>query len=507
MQLTMRTRLAVAFALLIAIVVLTGLFSLSRLARLNATMREIIRIDDVEMSLANETEKLSLQNSVLTVETMITRDPDKLAVMAREIAANSQSIARNLKVLKDSLQTEDSRNAFLALMSRRDAYTEARKVAEKLLADGKRDAALDTALSRMMPALSQYRQAWSHFGEVLHREAANAAAFADHEYVLTLTVIAVAIALGVLMSIAVSISMTRAVTRPIADTARAAEEIAAGNLQIAFPVVRRDEFGRLQQAMKVMAGQLQTVVEHIRASTEALAAAAMQLSASSQNLSERTSAQAASVEETTVTLHEISASIRENAESSQQLQQMSHDRGRDAELSSAAVQASVSAMSDIASRISIVQDIAFQTNLLALNAAIQAASSGEQGRGFGVVAAEVRKLAERSGTAAKEIMRLTTTSMNISGRSEELLRELVPAISRTADLAREVAMASAQQAGSVVQISRAMSTIENLTQGNAAAAEQLSSTSEELSSQTTALRELVGFFRTAGTASSTRATS
>jgi methyl-accepting chemotaxis protein len=167
----------------------------------------------------------------------------------------------------------------------------------------------------------------------------------------------------------------------------------------------------------------------------------------------------------------------------------------EAEESGAAVADTVTAMRLIADKISIVEELAYQTNLLALNAAIEAARAGEHGRGFAVVAAEVRRLAERSQVAAKEISGLTTSSVRTAERSGALLTELVPAIRKTVGLAAEVAAASREQSVSVEQISSSFTLLEQVTKKTAMAAEELSSTAEEVSARSEALRQLVGFFR------------
>jgi methyl-accepting chemotaxis protein len=146
------------------------------------------------------------------------------------------------------------------------------------------------------------------------------------------------------------------------------------------------------------------------------------------------------------------------------------------------------AMQAIAEKVSIVEEIAYQTNLLALNAAIEAARAGEHGRGFAVVATEVRKLAERSQAAAKEIGGLATSSVRLAERSEALLEQLVPSIRKTTDLVQEVAAASAEQSAGVAQINRALSQVDHVTQRNASSAEELSSTAEEMASQADAMR-------------------
>jgi methyl-accepting chemotaxis protein len=280
-----------------------------------------------------------------------------------------------------------------------------------------------------------------------------------------------------------------------------AERVAEGDLT-AFGDSRagssRDEVGQLQASLDRMAGKLVEVTGQVRTAATALAGAAGQVSASAQSMSSGTSEQAASVEETSSSLEEMTASITANAEHSRQMEQIALKGAHDAERAGEVVVETTGQMKTIAEKISIIQEIAHQTNLLSLNAAIEAARAGEHGRGFAVVATEVRRLAERSQVAAKDISALARTSVTAAEHSAQVLADLVPSIRKTAELVQEVTATSAEQASGVAQINKAMAQVDQVTQRNAAGAEELSSTSEEMSSQAVALEELMAFFRLGG---------
>src|SRR5579862_5286050 len=269
-----------------------------------------------------------------------------------------------------------------------------------------------------------------------------------------------------------------------------------GDLTKRMDAVSNDEIGKMAKSLNVFCEKLEKIIIEVKGGTGSISSAAQQVAASSSSLSQGTSEQAASVEETTSSLEEMSASIAQNSENSRLMEQVASKGAREAEESGKAVNQTVEAMKSITQKIEIIDEIAYQTNLLALNAAIEAARAGEHGKGFAVVATEVRKLAERSQVAAKEISTLALDSVKVAEHSGKLLEELVPSIKKTADLVQEVTAASREQSTGVNQINKAMSQVDQVTQRNASSAEELSSTAEEMASQSEALAQLVGFFKT-----------
>jgi len=292
--------------------------------------------------------------------------------------------------------------------------------------------------------------------------------------------------------------IAKTVTRSLLEAMRVADELSRGNLTAGVEVYSTDETGQMLQALKDMSERLSQTLGEVKNSAGALASASAQVSASAASLSQGTSEQAASIEETTSSLEQMSASINQNSDNSRQMEQVASKGAREAEESGKAVKQTVDAMKSITDKIEIIDEIAYQTNLLALNAAIEAARAGEHGRGFAVVATEVRKLAERSQTAAKEITRLATDSVKVAERSGKLLDELVPSIRKTADLVQEVSSASREQSAGVNQINKAMAQVDQVTQRNASSSEELSSTAEEMAAQSEALEQLMSFFKTGG---------
>ena len=280
------------------------------------------------------------------------------------------------------------------------------------------------------------------------------------------------------------------------DTARALSALAEGDLTHRITRDYAGLFGQVKTSANSTADNLTQVIGEVRAASDALSGAAGQVSATAQALSQAASEQAASVEQTTASIDVMSASIAQNSDNARVTDGMATKTNKEASEGGTAVGQTVSAMKQIASKIGIIDDIAYQTNLLALNAAIEAARAGEHGKGFAVVAAEVRKLAERSQLAAREIGDLAGSSVATAERAGKLLDEIVPSIQKTSELVQEIAAASSEQSESVVQIGGAMGQLSKATQQNASASEELAATSEELSGQAEQLQQSIAFFKT-----------
>ncbi|MTW20959.1 HAMP domain-containing methyl-accepting chemotaxis protein [Allochromatium palmeri] len=276
----------------------------------------------------------------------------------------------------------------------------------------------------------------------------------------------------------------------IADVTK---QVAAGNLAIDFD---QTNLRGVYKDMYGMVERLRQIVGEVRVGADNLSSASSEVSSTAQALSQGATEQAASVEETTASIEQLNASVQQNTENARVTNGIAKSSAEEARRGGEAVTRTVSAMKEIASKIGLIEDIAYKTNLLALNAAIEAARAGEHGKGFTVVAAEVRKLAENSGVTAQEINQLATSSVSIAEEAGKLLEQMVPNIVKTADLVEEITAASGEQAAGIGQINEAMSQLDKATQQNASSSEELAATAEELSGQAGQLQETMSFFRT-----------
>jgi len=294
----------------------------------------------------------------------------------------------------------------------------------------------------------------------------------------------------------IAIYISRKITEPLMKGIEFTKIMAKGDLTAALDVNQKDEIGILAFNLQTMNNRIREIITYITSTAENLASASLELSSTSQLVSQGASEQAASAEEVSAAIEEMAANIQQNKENARQTEGIAIKAEADIYQGSEKVLKTVDAIREISSKISIIGDIAFQTNILALNAAVEAARAGEHGRGFGVVANEVGKLAERSKLAATEIDQLTKTSVFNAEDAGKLMKEIVPDIQKTSRLIQEISAANNEQSVGADQINLAIQQLNMVTQQNAASSEELSTNAVELSAQAEQLQDIISFFKT-----------
>ena len=509
-QFKIGTRLGIGFAVVLGLLVAVLLVGLYSMGQLSARTHDIVADKNVKMAAAN-TMSDNVRGITLAITSVVVAPTD--ALMQEQLNKIGEA-RKKYGAAKEVLQKMVSTDKEAALMAQLDAALKTgaplnNKVVE-LRKAGQTEEAVTFLTQQAAPSLNNVLTA---LDSLVAYDAQQAAQAADDAAALSTQARTSMLALGIvalLLGAFVAWIITRSITHPINAAVGVAETVASGDLSSRIVVSSGDETGRLLGALKAMNDGLLDVVAQVRHGTDAIATASSEIAAGNLDLSSRTEEQASSLEETASAMEELTSTVKQNADNARQANQLAKSASEVAVRGGNIVSQVVDTMGTINESskkivdiIAVIDGIAFQTNILALNAAVEAARAGEQGRGFAVVATEVRNLAHRSASAAKEIKELIAASVanvdtgsRLVNEAGQTMGDIVDSIVRVTDIMGEITSATHEQTLGIEQINMAIAQMDEVTQQNAALVEEAAAASQSMQEQAGELAHVVGFFKT-----------
>jgi methyl-accepting chemotaxis protein len=513
-RLKLSHRLIAAFGVAIALTIALGVGAVLQLGQVNRVAADLQGqwMPSVRAALEWRSDLQSIRLGTLS-HAMAPSEREKRR-HAQVVMAALEQYARHEAEFKALATLDEQRKLLAEIHTLNEVFVGVTKQVLEVSSKEGNEAAMAIQNAEMRPRAQQVETRMDRLVELSIEGGNAAAAGSERTYKIGRAVLAGGVMLSVLLGLGLAAAVTRSVLRQLGgDPAYAAsvvERVAAGDLTVKIATRKNDQTSLLA-SMQRMVQSLSGIVSGVRSGAESISTASSEVASGNRDLSSRTEAQAANVQQTAATLHELSSTVRHNADSSRAATTMAASASEVAEKGGAVVGEVVQQMEQItaASRrigeiIGVIDGIAFQTNILALNAAVEAARAGEQGRGFAVVAAEVRSLAQRSAEAAKEIKVLIRNSeerveagSTLANDAGRIMQEVVSSVREVSGTIRAIADATVEQSTGLEQVNTSVSQMDSATQHNAALVEQSSAAAESLQQQAQALTQAVSAFRVA----------
>ncbi|WP_407345158.1 methyl-accepting chemotaxis protein [Dickeya ananatis] len=505
------TMLGSGFILVILIGFTVAIFGRSQLIHVgnnldylsNIRLNNLIAMQEIKDNF-NAAARIIRESAIQTDTTLLAQEKRRLDTL----------IERNnslLRLLDEKLKLKKSRELLAQLNQARPPYSNAVRKVMELSMNGQQEQAHTLILGELLSTqatlfnvmdtmITEHKNDTVEMSQHFMADARDAGS-------LLLIVTAISALLGALVAWLITRQVKGQLGGEPAYASHIAQQVAQGNLAVEVQLHANDQYSLLA-AMHTMRDNLSHIVSQVRQSSESIAIGSQQIAIGNADLSQRTEEQAASLQQTAASMEQMSQTIHQNGETVREAALLATAASQTAAKGSEVVSDVICTMQEITSSsqkigdiISVIDSIAFQTNILALNAAVEAARAGEQGRGFAVVAGEVRSLAQRSASAAREIKALITESMEkVESGSHRVshagvtMGEIVSQARHVAELINEIGVTTGEQESGIGQIHQAVSQLDQVTQQNAALVEQSASAAESLNAQASHLVQLVNAF-------------